>query len=385
MPSIWSPLPPSRSGIANYAAMIYDDEEDFGDVRFVVSEAAEMAHPRAVAAHDAADDGRTLLQVGNNRYHDYIYEKAQDGGAVVELHDVSLHHLVTELTLGRKDFAGYREVMESCEGEWGRRFAFQRAKGYYTPSLEFHTRVNRTVCDRAAAVIVHSQWAKQQLEMQGCAAPVYAVPHFALSPEEAGGRARTRAEARRLLNIPDDAFVVLAAGYVTRAKKVEWVVKAFEALADEAPRAMLIIAGECGWPAVSEAIEASPFRERIRMTGYLPDAAFCDHTLAADLVPVMRFPSAGESSGVAARAMGFGRLVIAPELMAFSDLDNRHCEKIDLDRDPVEQLVAIFKINEADEPSLRRRETDIAEHAAAHFSRAALRKDLAEIVRWHWS
>ncbi|MGB0853492.1 MAG: hypothetical protein ACPGSI_09370, partial [Pikeienuella sp.] len=112
---------------------------------------------------------------------------------------------------------------------------------------------------------------------------------------------------------------------------------------------------------------------------------FCDYTLAADVLPVMRFPSAGESSGVIARAMGFGRLVIAPELMAFSDLDDRYVDKVELDRDPVQQLTAILRAHAADLPALRKREQDIARFARQHLALEDLRKDVAEILRWHWT
>lgn len=386
MPCIWSPLPPSRSGIANYVDAMYLQGAEFGDLKFVAAHPDQQDHVSAVSPDsEGADDRRALLQVGNNVHHDYVYDRARKGGAIVEMHDLSLHHLHTEMTLGRGDFNAYREVLETCEGEWGRRLAYQRSKGFYSPNLEFHTRVNRMVTDKAEAVIVHSEWAKMQLELQGCTRPIYVVPHYALTPKQSQGQCATRAEARRKLRIKEDAFVILAAGYVTRAKKAEWTIEAFEALAAEDPKVMLVIAGACEFPPVAAQIEASPWRDRIRVTGYTSDAEFCDYTLASDLVPVMRFPSAGESSGVAARALGFGRLVIVPELMAFSDLDDRICEKVELDSDPVEQLIAIFRQWRADPEALRLREAEISAYAATHLSLEDLRRDVAAILQWHWA
>lgn len=386
MGAIWTPLPPSPSGIANYAATIYGAGEEFDDIRFVANNAEERDDERAIAPDDpASEDGGALLQIGNNAHHGYIFQRAMKGGAVVEMHDLSLHHLHTDLTLGQGDFDSYRRGLETSEGDWGRRFAYQRSKGYYAPNLEFHTRMNKTITDRAAAVIVHSRWARMQLEMQGCAAPVYVVPHYALSPEASPSITNDKTSARRRLNIPEDAFVILSAGYVTRAKKVEWTLDAFERIAAEAPEAMLIIAGACGYEPVSRRVETSPFRDRIRLTGYISDADFCDYTLAADIVPVMRFPSAGESSGVAARAMGFGRLVVAPELMAFSDLDDAHCEKVHLDGDPVDQLEAIFLRWRNDRSGLADKESAIRTYAEDTLSPEVLRKELSSIVKWHWA
>ena len=386
MPCVWSPLPPSRSGIANYVGALYDHADAFPDLDFIVSEPAERTHVRAYGPHDAAaGQPHTLLQVGNNVFHDYIYDRAQSGGCIVEMHDLSLHHLHTELTLGRGDFTSYRKGLEECEGEWGRRFAYQRAKGYYTQHLEFHARMNKHVTDRAEAVIVHSHWAKLQLELQGCGRPIYVIPHFALTPEASPATATDRESARARLGLDCDAFVVLSAGYVTRAKRVDWTLDAFEALAADHPEAMLVIAGEALPDIFGARLVDSPVRDRIRVTGYLSDADFCDYTLAADVLPVMRFPSAGESSGVVARAMGFGRLVIAPELMAFSDLDDRYVDKIELDGDPVSQLTDLLRRHAGNIPSLRAREAEIAAYARTHLALDDLRMDVAEILHWHWN
>ena len=386
MGAIWTPLPPSPSGIADYAATIYGRGEEFAAARFVAKASEERAYERAIAPDDpSAESGGVLLQIGNNVHHDYIYRRALKGGAVVEMHDLSLHHLHTELTLARGDFDGYRTGLEASEGEWGRRFAYQRAKGYYSPNLEFHARLNKAVAERASAVIVHSRWARMQLEMQGVAAPVYVVPHYALPVEASPARAADKAGARRILGLNDDAFVILSAGYVTRAKKVEWTLDAFERIAAERPEAMLVIAGACEYEPVTRKIASSQYRDRIRVAGYLSDAEFCDYTLAADALPVMRFPSAGESSGVASRALGFGRLVIAPELMAFSDLSDEHCEKIHLDGDPVDQLEAILRRWMDDRGGLAAKERAIRDWAADELSPEVLRKELAAIVNWHWT
>jgi glycosyltransferase involved in cell wall biosynthesis len=178
---------------------------------------------------------------------------------------------------------------------------------------------------------------------------------------------------------------VLSAGYVTRAKRVDWTLDAFEALAADHPEAVLVIAGEALPDIFGARLSDSPVRDRIRLTGYLSDADFCDYTLAADVLPVMRFPSAGESSGVVARAMGFGRLVIAPELMAFSDLDDRYVDKIDLGGDPVVQLTALLRLHAGAIPTLRVREVEIAAYARDHLALDDLRMDVAEILRWHWT
>ena len=293
---VWSPLAPSPSGIANYVETLIAPA--FKDVTFVTKDPEERAGRRAIApGPEAWDAQNSLLQVGNNVYHDFILTRAQAGDAVVELHDLSLHHLHTELTLARKDFPGYLSILEGCEGEWGRRAAFQRSKGFYTPRLDFYMRTNRLVCERARAVIVHSRWAKYQIEMQGVETPIHVIPHYALPVEASHTSLRTKAEARAALGLHPDRFIMLSAGYVTPAKRIDWVLDAFEVLCNQGADVELVIAGACEMETITERVAGSRHAARIRITGYLNDVDFDTYTLAADALPLMRFPIGGGKLG----------------------------------------------------------------------------------------
>lgn len=380
---VWSPLAPSPSGIANYVETLIAPA--FDDVTFVTKDPVEREGRRAIAPEAEAWDGKNaLLQVGNNVYHDFILTRAQEGDAVVELHDLSLHHLHTELTLARKDFGGYLSVLESCEGEWGRRAAFQRVKGFYTPRLDFYMRTNKVICQRARAVIVHSHWARYQIEMQGVETPIHVIPHYGLPVEESHTPCRTKAEARAALGLDQDRFLILSAGYVTPAKRIDWVLDAFEVLRNEGADAELVIAGACEMEQISERILSSRHADRITVTGYLDDASFDTYTLAADALPLMRFPSAGESSGVAARALGFGRLIIVPEYAAFSDLPDSICEKVHLDRAPVPQLVDALSRYTENPRDLEIMEARAKTYAETRLSLAGARADLAATLAQYW-
>ena len=383
---VWSPLSPSPSGIANYTETLIASDPELNDLTFVTEEPAQRAGRRAIAPSECRDDQRgSLLQLGNNVHHGYILERAQQGGAIVELHDLSLHHLHTELTLARRDFPGYLRGLEYCEGAFGRKAAFQRSKGIYTPRLDFYLRVNKQVCDRAAAVIVHSKWAKFQIELQDVTTPVHVIPHYAVGVDQSHAISRSKAEARERLGLHPNRFIMLAGGYVTPAKRLDWVLSAFEDLRDEGADIDLIIAGACEWKPGQELIENSRHLNNIRVTGSLDDVAFDEFTLAADVLPLMRFPSAGESSGVAARALGFGKVIIVPEYAAFSDLPEEVCEKIWLDRDVVPQIrQAVTRY--LDDPSLLEvMEARVRSYARDHLSLEFARADLREILNAYWN
>jgi glycosyltransferase involved in cell wall biosynthesis len=382
---VWSPLAPSPSGIANYAETLIAGAEEFGDLTFVTERSEERSGRTAVAPEGALwSDPRALLQVGNNVHHGYILTRAQAGGAIVELHDLSLHHLHTEMTLARKDFGGYLAGLEASEGAWGRRAAFQRSKGFYTPRLDFYMRANKVVCDRAEAIIVHSDWAKYQIELQEVETPIHVIPHYALAVEQSHARSRTRAEARERLGLHPDRFLILSAGYVTPAKRVDWVLDTFEVLRNQGADVELLVAGACEMEQITDRIISSRHSDRIKVTGYLSDQEFDEYTLAADVLPLMRFPSAGESSGVAARALGFGRLTVVPEYAAFSDIPDEVCAKIRLDQAPTPQMVDAIGRYIDDPHALRQKEQQILRYAEANLGLSQSRAKLRSVLDRYW-
>src|SRR5262249_46997455 len=85
--AFFSPMPPSKSGIADYSASLV----------------AEMEKRAQVTVFDrAADPGAfdiALYQLGNNPHHDFVYETALRYPGVVVMHEANLHHLIAHLTI----------------------------------------------------------------------------------------------------------------------------------------------------------------------------------------------------------------------------------------------------------------------------------------------
>ena len=385
MSYVWSPLAPSPSGIASYVEAVIADDPDFEDVLFVTEDRDQREGRNAVAPDgDVWNDNRALLQVGNNIYHGYILERARMGGAVIELHDLTLHHLHAELTLSRNDFPSYLCGLQQAEGEWGRRLAYQRAKGFHTPRLEYYLRANREICDRAEAVIVHSKWARFQIESQEIDTPVYVLPHYARGLSESPAKSRSREEARERLNLDRETFVILCVGEVTPEKRLDWILDAFDLMRNEGAGVELVIAGPCDEPVIADRIARSRQGHAIRVTGYLSDEMIDEYLLAADIVPVMRFPSAGDSPKVVARAMGLGRLTVVPEYAAFSDLPDDVCEKIHLHRPVVEQLIDAFSLYSDSPGQLASMEMRAEGYARRYLRLEDRREALKTVLDRHW-
>src|SRR5438105_726197 len=122
--AVWSPLPPSPSGIADYVAEALPALSEHFDVHAVTS-APDEVDPRLraqVPVYSAADPPAAdldLYHVGNSPAHAFVHRAALGRPGVVVLHDWSLHHLVLRETVERGDVSGYLREMRRAHGEAG--------------------------------------------------------------------------------------------------------------------------------------------------------------------------------------------------------------------------------------------------------------------------
>ncbi len=106
----YSPLPPERSGIADYSAHLLPALRERIDVEVV----------RRGRTRPARGTDLSLYHVGNNPdAHGWIVDALRKRPGVVVLHDFVLHHLVAGLTIGRRDGHGYLDAMEREGGVVG--------------------------------------------------------------------------------------------------------------------------------------------------------------------------------------------------------------------------------------------------------------------------
>src|SRR6478752_7701674 len=105
----YSPLPPSRSGIADYSTLLLPALRERLDV--VIAQPGKRPPEADVA----------LYHVGNDPdAHGWIVDALKERPGLVVLHEYVLHHLIAGITIGRGDGRGYLEAMERDFGVAGR-------------------------------------------------------------------------------------------------------------------------------------------------------------------------------------------------------------------------------------------------------------------------
>jgi glycosyltransferase involved in cell wall biosynthesis len=391
----FSPLPPMRSGIADYSAELLPhlaahlEVELFVDDGERVDEALAARFPvrghRAFPALAAA--GRfdaALYHLGNNvDYHAGIYGALRRHPGIVVLHEYVLHHLVRGMTLVQGDFAGFVEEMRYAYGRTGEAMA-KRSVATGVPLDAWSYPLFERAVDASLGVIVHNECTARRVLASRPRTRIARVPHHlslgALATAGEEGAAAAPA-ARAALGIPAEAFVVASFGFITPAKRLEVSLRAFARLRREVPRALYLLVGEPS-PYYDFASVLTPdLAAGVRLVGRAAIDDFLRHMVAADVAVNLRYPTAGETSGTVVRLLGLGKPVIVSNTGAFAEIPDDCCAKVDLD-DSEEELLLAYLRRLATDAGLRwRLGANARRHMASQHTLEGSARAYAEFVR----
>ena len=289
-----SPLPPARTGVADYAATLLGALRQRGTI--------EVAPRRA--------DVR-LYHLGNNQLHRKTYQRALERPGIVVLHDAVLQHLF----LGSVDERQYVEEFVYNYGEWRRELARElwrdRASSgshhrYYAyPML-------RRIAETAHAVIVHNPAAARMVREHAPHAQVVEIPHLFAPPPTPDAAEVIR--FRSTLGLAPRSFLFGVFGYLRESKRILSILRSFRMVHRELPQTALLLAGEFASRDLARAVEPLLRKQPGTMRlGHLPEREFWLAASASDVCINLRHPAAGETSGIAVRLMGIGKAVMVTD------------------------------------------------------------------------
>jgi len=312
----FSPMPPAKSGIADYSAVLVDHLREGAEVDLVTG-----ARP----GFDAAAYDAVVYQIGNNGYHDFVYETAVAQPGIVVLHESNLHHLLTDLTIRREDWDGYVEACAYDGGVEARAFAERVRRLEVGPDYEGVPMLRRLL-ERAKAVVVHSRAVEADVRRAGFTGPVARIPHGAWLPDG------DRMGYRERLGLDEKTPLIGVFGFLKPYKRIAESLRAMRRLVRVRPDAKMILCGEAhpDFP-VAGMIRGMGLEENVRMMGYVPIEEFTGYISACDIVLNLRFPTVGESSGTLLRSLGLGRAVIVSDVGSFAEFPDAICLKTPVD------------------------------------------------------
>jgi beta-1,4-mannosyltransferase len=172
-----------------------------------------------------------------------------------------------------------------------------------------HGRLQRDVAQTADTVLAHSRHAATEVRrLLSPVAPVRVVPHGGYAGVYPAAR-ETRAQTRRRLGLPPDAFVYLMFGTIRDYKRVPEAIRAFRLLPDCDARLVMAGAPSSARAATERAAAGDP---RVRLEQRtIPDHEVAELFGAADAF-VLNYAEVF-SSGALLLALAFGLPMVAPE------------------------------------------------------------------------
>ncbi|MFN7963303.1 MAG: glycosyltransferase family 4 protein [Thermoanaerobaculia bacterium] len=337
-----SPLPPVASGIADYSADLLPALSERAEVRVVrlpgQAVAPELAERyRPVGLKEVGAEGRLpLYQMGNNPFHEAIWESALVRPGVLTLHDLVLHHLLGHRTLGQRDFPAYQRALEADHGWIGREASWPRRRGQDSEAALFALPAHRSLLVAQRGVIVHNRWAAEKIAEDAPEVPLAVVPMGIPLPPPADPAAGLA--FRRRLSIPPDAPLLGSFGFQTPIKRTG---VAIAALAH--PRlagAHLLVVGQSS-PALDLEAEArrAGVAERVHQLGFVSFEEFEAAIAAVDVCLNLRYPTAGETSASLLRVLAVGRPALVSDYAQFADLPDAVALKVPLGEAELAELV----------------------------------------------
>lgn len=311
--AFFSPLPPCRSGIADYSETLAEHLKPLLELEVF----ADGDRPFDASRFDVA-----LYHLGNNPYHGFVYEAALRHPGVIVMHESNLHHLIADLTIRRNDWDAY---LRECEYEGGpEALAYARRVQALEVGPDYEgVRMTRRALESARGVIAHSQFMVDEMRAAGFDGPIARIPHGAWIPEASRNAWRYR------LGIDESTPLIGVFGFLKPYKRIAESLRAFRRLLRVTPAAKMILVGEPhpDFP-LQPLIHSLGLSAAVRVMGFTPIEDFTGYMAACDIVLNLRYPTVGESSGSLLRALGLGKAVLVSDVGAFREFPDDVCLKV---------------------------------------------------------
>jgi glycosyltransferase involved in cell wall biosynthesis len=323
-----SPLPPERTGIADYSAGLLPALAAYYDIELVVAQ-KKVDGPWGEGAFKVRDEAwlrknfqaidRVLYQMGNSPFHQHMLSLIEEIPGTVVLHDFYMSGLMEWLELSGADANAWTNALYSAHGYGAvqeRQRDAKEAKRKYPANLR--------ILQYAQGVIVHSEysrslaqhWYGSQMAKDWTVIPLLRSPTGSIE----------RSAARKQLDINENDFLICSFGFLDSTKLNHRLLQSWlesELATDTRCRLVFVgenHGGEYG-ASMLKTISESSFSDRIHITGFASSELFHLYLVAADLAVQLRTQSRGETSAAALDCMNYGLPLIVNSNGSMAEID----------------------------------------------------------------
>ena len=314
-----SPLPPERSGIADYSAELVPELARHYDIELIVSQAV-VDDPwivanlplRSVEWFDthAHEYDRVLYHFGNSPMHQHMFALLERHPGIVVLHDFYLGNIVHHLDHTGYAAGAFQQALYDSHGFAA--LADQRQTGVTASVWKYPC--NKALLDQASGVIVHARYPAQLAEQWYGQSSVRKWRTLPLLRARHGGGERAAARSALLL-APTD-FVVCSFGLLGPTKRNDSLLSAWLAspLARD-PHCRLVFVGAPDPGAYgrdfARQLEQAGCARPVEITGFVSQDLYRTWLAAADTAVQLRIQSRGETSAAILDCLLYGVPAIA--------------------------------------------------------------------------
>jgi glycosyltransferase involved in cell wall biosynthesis len=327
-----TPVPPERTGIADYSAELIPELAKYYDIEIVTPQREIDPRVRVNCPvrtvewfrQNAGRYDRLLYHFGNSHFHSHMFDLLLEHPGVIVLHDFFLG-----------DVYWHDETSQIRPLSWARELL--HAHGYFAVQERFFANnssdvvwkypCSLTVLQKAIGVIVHSNTSRELAKQwygDGFGDDWAPVP-LLRKPPTLIDTAFARSTARNELGIPDDALLVCSFGHLGPTKLSHRLLAAWlhSRLATD-PRCLLVFVGgnhpgEYGATLWATILEAG-LTSRVRITGWASESLYRQYLRAADIGVQLRTWNRGETSAAVLDCMNYGVATIVNAHGSMSEL-----------------------------------------------------------------
>lgn len=355
-----SPLPPAKSGIADYTASLLPHLAGLADVTLWTDQSewdkdlerwARVRRlefepgPPAELLPTETGAPVPIVNFGNSPLHYGCWQVARAVPHIAVVHDVCLQDFFRYAFIAvEKDEGRYFDAMGTAYGLTGREAGRQCLRGMRAMadvSMEYP--LGAFACKSAMAAVVHSEWSRRWLAKDGFAPAVHLPFPYP-------------SRVREVVPPREEPFRIVLCGYFNTNRRLDSFLKAF-ATFPERRRFRIEIYGTIWDPPYIESIlDETDIRRQVALHGFQPTLELDRRLSGAALAVNLRYPTMGEASMSQLQLWDSGIPTMATPVGWYAEL-------------PPETILPVH---------IDREEADIHRHLAAFL---ADRKTVSEVGR----
>jgi len=336
--ALFSPLNPVSTGISDYTEELLEELAQYFEIDLYVDPGYKPINQELLARFRVFPFSETTFDPGayqeivyhmGNYYegHRYIYRGLKRFPGIVVLHDYVLQGFYAERFEENRDFPGYRSLLIKYYGEKGKEIAQgireRRPVPIWESEQAFYFPLNEEILEYAKALIVHSDYVKNRVQVK-TNKPVVKIPHHGHVLRDFDLPA-----IRKNLGVEGDEILICSAGFVNKNKRYDRILKALTEMPDLNYR--YVIAGKDRGRILSNYLPDK--HPRISLKDHLPIQELEGLIAASDICINLRYPTMGESSGSLLRMMGYGKPTLVTNYGSYSEFPDYSVLKVEADID----------------------------------------------------